>query len=76
MAQVTIYVDPGTIAKARVEAKRKNMSLSRWITELIRQRTEDAWPDSVKRMAGAWSDFPLAEELREGLGSDSSREDL
>lgn len=32
------------------------------------------WPDHIRAMAGAWPDFPSAEELREGDGQDVARE--
>jgi hypothetical protein len=50
------------------------MSLSRWVAELIRARTATQWPDSVVRLAGAWSDAPSAEALRGGEGEDLPRE--
>ena len=76
MAQITIYLEPEIASKARREAKAKNTSLSKWISELIRECTADAWPESVKQLAGAWSDFPTTTEIRKDLGNDVPREDL
>ena len=76
MAQVTIYLEPEVAEKARKEAKANRTSLSKWIADLIRERTDDSWPESVKKLAGAWADFPTAEELRNPLGEDIPREDI
>jgi len=34
------------------------------------------WPDSIKKLAGAWSDFPLLDEIRAEKGKDALRESL
>ena len=64
MAQLTLYLDDETAQKMRRAAEDEGISLSRWVAELIRQRTASRWPESVARLAGAWADFPQAEELR------------
>jgi hypothetical protein len=57
--QVTLYVDEDTDAKARAAARAAGVSYSRWVADLIRSRTRDEWPDSIKRLAGIAPDFPL-----------------
>ena len=74
MAQVTIYLDPDTAAKARAAAKEAGLSQSRWIAGLIRRHTEIEWPGAVLRLAGSWPDFPDAAEIRAGLGADTPRQ--
>jgi hypothetical protein len=32
------------------------MSVSRWLSELVRERTRDEWPAGVREAAGSWSD--------------------
>ncbi len=39
-------------------------------------RVHDEWPASVVALAGAWRDFPSAEEIRESQGTDSERVSL
>jgi len=41
-----------------------------------REKPVSSWPESVKELAGAWPDFPTAEEIRSGLGEDVPREPL
>lgn len=76
MAQVTLYLDPGTEEKLRAAARAAGVSNSRWVADLIRERTASEWPESVRGLAGAWADFPTAEELRAGLAADVPRKPL
>ncbi len=76
MAQVTIYLDAKTEKKLNAIVESAKVSKSRWIADLIREKTMTSWPESVARLAGAWKDLPLAKEIREGTGSDFNRESL
>ena len=76
MGQVTIYLDAEAEAKVRQAARAMNTSLSQWVSDLIREKTAMVWPESVKELAGAWKDFPDAEEIRNGMGEDTSREGI
>lgn len=74
MAQVTIYLDAQTAARLRKAARAAGLSQSRWLADLIRHRTATEWPDSFRRLAGAWADMPTAEDLRRGVAKDARRE--
>ncbi len=74
MGQVTIYLDDESESRLRASAKAKGMPVSRWIAELVREKTETEWPEDVKSLAGAWSDLPEAEALRSAQGKDVERE--
>lgn len=76
MGQVTIYLDDETEQKMRKAAESAGISQSRWIADLIHQRTRTHWPDSVRELAGKWPDFPESDALREPLGTDTDRESL
>lgn len=76
MAQVTIYIDAETEKKMQNIIEKSGVSKSKWITGLIREKTADTWPDSVRSLAGSWQDLPLAEELRSGQGSDIDRDPI
>lgn len=77
MAQVTIYMDDETAARMRASAKAAGVSMSAWLSRLVRERTRASWPQDVVALAGAWSDdFPSAEDLRAGEGVDLPRESL
>ena len=76
MGQVTIYIDDETEKKMAASAKASQLSKSKWITSLIREKVNTEWPPSVMKLAGAWDDFPEGDKIRSGLGKDISRETL
>ncbi len=76
MAQITIYIDDEVLALVKAATKAAGISQSQWIAEAVRLRVKKEWPASIHKIAGAWPDFPTAEEIRESQGPDSSRERL
>jgi hypothetical protein len=67
MAQVTIYLDSETKTKMTAILRKRGISKSKWIAEIIREKAASSWPASVVELAGAWKDLPCAEEIRVGL---------
>ena len=76
MGQVTIYIDDNTEKKMLNMVEKSGISKSKWIAELIREKTATTWPENVVRLEGAWKDLPAAEELRAKMGADSTREPI
>jgi hypothetical protein len=76
MGQVTIYLDDNTEKKMLRMVEKSGISKSKWIAELIREKTATTWPEDVVRLAGAWKDLPAAEEIRVTMGKDSHRESM
>ena len=76
MGQVTIYLDDKTEKKMNNMVKKSGVSKSKWIAELIREKTASTWPENVSRLAGAWKDLPEAEEIRQVMGPDIDRETI
>ena len=76
MGQVTIYLDKELETKVQQITKSMHISKSKWVANLIKEKIADEWPESVKNLAGEWTDLPSAEEIREGLGEDIKRETL
>ena len=74
MPQLNLYVDDPTHQTIKAAAKAAGVSLSKWVSNLVRERTSDEWPPEVLALAGSWKDFPDAEELRKGYGTDLPRE--
>ncbi len=71
MGQVTIYLDDDTEKKLNSIVKAKGTPKSRWIAELIKEKTLSVWPEKIVELAGTWSDLPTAEEIRNSMGTDS-----
>jgi Ribbon-helix-helix protein, copG family len=76
MGQITIYLDDETSALVKAGVKASGVSQSQWIAEAVRQRVRREWPASVRALAGAWLDFPTAEEIRKHQAADVHRERL
>jgi hypothetical protein len=76
MGQVTIYLDEKTEKKLNNMVNKSGLSKSKWIAELIREKTASTWPESVSELAGAWKDLPEADEIRQALGRDIGRETI
>jgi hypothetical protein len=76
VAQVTLYLDEATKDRVRKAAKAAGVSQSRWLAELVRRGAAEEWPAEVHELAGAWPDFPEADELRRSTGRDVRRERL
>jgi predicted transcriptional regulator len=76
MGQITIYLDDETERKLQATVEKSGMSKSSWIAGLIKEKTSQVWPEHIKRLAGAWKDFPDSEEIRKGLAHDAAREPM
>jgi hypothetical protein len=73
MRNVTVTLDEETAAWARVEAARRDMSLSRFIGELLqeRRRKADSYEEAYRgwraekpwNLKGPWKPYPKREEL-------------
>ena len=75
MSQLTVYLDPETASKMKKAAESEGVSRSKWVAKLIEEKLSSDWSKDVKRLSGAWADFPEAEELRRQMG-DSPRDPL
>lgn len=76
MGQVTIYLEEEIERKMTAAAESAHLSKSRWIAGLIQEKVANEWPESIQELAGTWSDFPSADDIRANMGSDSQREKM
>jgi hypothetical protein len=76
LAQVTLYLDEETVERVRRAARASGLSQSRWLAQLVREKTAREWPAVVRDMAGSWGEFPDAEAIRRPAGKDVRRETL
>lgn len=70
---VTVTVERGTLERARVAAARRNLSLSRFVGEVLRDHfgKEDAYEIAMREslaekpldLKGPWKPYPRREEL-------------
>ena len=76
MGQVTIYLDAETESKLNAIVGNLNVSKSKWIADLIRNKTATSWPEGITSLAGAWKDLATVETIRNNMGKDVAREPL
>ena len=82
MSQVTIHRDDEAIARAKASAAAARLSLSAWVSKLVKEQTPpvDAkgYPlgffENMAANAHAWSDFPSTDALRNQNAPDLPRE--
>jgi hypothetical protein len=74
MGQVTIYLDSETEKKMGKILRKQGLSKSKWIANLIREKSARTWPETVRILAGAWEDLPANGEIRNSMGVDAPRE--
>jgi hypothetical protein len=76
VGQITIYLDSELEKKMRAYVKSTHISQSKWIANIIEEKINNEWPESVINLAGAWKDIPTAEEIRQTEGTDVRREEI
>ena len=77
MGQVTIYLENEIENKLKTAAKTSNLSVSKWVANIIREKISTEWPQDVVKLAGSWKEnFPSLEEIRSTQGVDAKREAL
>lgn len=77
MGQITIYLDKGLETKMKTAAKASDLSVSKWIADIIKEKISTEWPQDIVNLAGSWKDnFPSLQEIRSGQAVDSDRETL
>ena len=74
MPQLNLYVDEATHLHIKRSAKASGVSLSKWVSAIVREKTASEWPAEVLALSGAWKDFPSLEEIRTTKGKDLPRE--
>ena len=74
MPQLNLYVDETTHLHIKRSAKAAGVSLSKWVSALVREKTASEWPVEVLALSGAWKDFPSLENIRKTRGKDLPRE--
>jgi len=74
MGQMTIYLDDKTEAEMKAAATAAGVSKSKWVARVIHEKAGSEWPQGIAQLAGAWPDFPTAEEIRHSTVDDAKRE--
>lgn len=80
MPQLAIYIDDNLSKKLNKAIKVSGKSRSKWVSDLIKAKLEDEWPEDFFELAGSWVGEETPEEImatiRKGLDQTEKREDL
>jgi len=76
MAHLTIYLTDDVERRVRKAAKAAKVSVSRWVADRVSKSVETSWAPEFLALAGAFPDFPEADDLRKGYGEDVPGESL
>lgn len=76
VAHLTIYLSDDVETQVRKAAKEAKVSVSKWVADRVTKSIERSWPAEFLSLAGAFPDFPEADQLRKGYGVDVPRENL
>ena len=74
MAQVTIYIPNDLESHIKASAKSLGVSVSKYITAVLRQKAKNEWGGNIRKLSGAWQDFPSLDSIRAAEGIDAPRE--
>ena len=56
MPQLNLYVDEATHLYIKRSAKASGVSLSKWVSAVVREKTAGEWPPEVLAPSGVWND--------------------
>ncbi|MDR3054549.1 MAG: ribbon-helix-helix domain-containing protein [Zoogloeaceae bacterium] len=65
MSQITLYLDDATQTLVEQASEANGLSKSRWVAEMIRKYARHEWPAECLKLAGAFPDFPLCDDLNQ-----------
>jgi len=80
MPQLAIYVDDNLSKKLKKAIKASGKSRSKWVSDLIKSKLDNDWPEGFFKLAGNWEGEETTDQIiatiRKGLDQTEKREDL
>ena len=76
MAQITLYIDEGTLKKIEMAAKREHQSISQWVKNRILKTFTSAWPENYFKVLGSLKNEDLSRPPQPPLKNDVPRKIL
>ena len=67
MAQLAIYIDDELAARLEAVAKKRGVSRSRLVSDVLREQLADELPDSFFNVLGTWEDERKTKEIVEDI---------
>ncbi len=68
MPQLHLYVSEEVAERLREQAKVRNLSVSKYLADIVRRETAPAWPEGYfEKVLGGWAGEPLVRPERPAL---------
>jgi hypothetical protein len=80
MPQLAIYIDNELSKELKKAIKASGKSRSKWVTDLIKAKLNNNWPEGFFKLAGSWKGEKTTDQIiatiRKNLDQTERREDL
>ncbi|SFQ99040.1 toxin-antitoxin system, antitoxin component [Desulfoscipio geothermicus] len=76
MPQLSLYIDDETLSKIETAAKINQISISKWVSERLKESLANSWPENYASLFGSVDDDSFVVEKRNSFFDDSKREEL
>ena len=76
MPQLSLYIDEETLTKIEVAAKINNTSISKWVSDKLKESLTNSWPENYQSLFGAIDDDSFTVKKAEDFSGDLERESL
>ncbi|MBS3897972.1 MAG: hypothetical protein KGZ54_03890 [Dethiobacter sp.] len=76
MPQLSLYIDEETLARIETAAKINKTSISKWVSERLKESLANNWPENYRSLFGSVNDDSFVYEKCKSFSNDSEREEL
>lgn len=76
MPQLSLYIDEETLSKIETAAKINKTSISKWVSERLKESLSNSWPENYGSLFGSVDDDSFIVQERRSFSDDSEREKL
>jgi len=74
--QISLYIDEATLKKVERAARKKRVSISKWVSDQLRARLEAVYPPNFNDLFGSINDDSFRRPERGDLHNDAPREEF
>lgn len=76
MPQISLYIDDETLSKIETAAKINKTSISKWVSERLKESLANSWPENYGSLFGSIDDDLFIVHEHKSFSADSEREKL
>jgi hypothetical protein len=76
MPQLSLYIDEETLSKIETAAKINKTSISKWVSERLKESLANSWPENYESLFGSVDDDSFIVEKCKSFSGDLERVEL